>query len=268
MSDVPSQPPFEMPAAELKHSVRRSAVAMAVAQIASQVISVAGVAILLRLLVPAEFGLVGMILPLITFLRIFATLGLNVATVQRAVIRSEEVSSLFWLNVLLGCVTAGVAAGVAPFLGAFYAKPQAAEVLRDLAWALAGTAILAALGAQHQALLERRMRLGPLGALRIAAQLGGMTAAVAAALAGWGVWALVVQQYVEFGLQAVLAWWTEPWRPTWPWRGAWIGGHCDSADTLRPRASCSTWPTIWIACWWDGSWAPKRSVCTSRPTTS
>ena len=225
MSDVPSQPPFELPAAELKHSVRRSAVAIAVAQLTSQAISVVGVAILLRLLMPADYGLVGMILPLVTFLRIFATLGLNVATVQHAVIRPEEVSSLFWLNVLLGCATAGVAAAVAPYLGDFYAKPQAAAVLRDLAWALAGTSILAALGAQHQALLERQMRLGSLGALRIAAQLVGMTAAVVAAFAGWGVWALVLQQYVEFGLQAVLAWWMESWRPTLPWRGAWIGSH-------------------------------------------
>jgi PST family polysaccharide transporter len=225
MSDASSQPPFELPAAELKHSVRRSAVAMAAAQLVSQLISLVGLTILLRLLLPEDYGLVGMILPLVTFLRIFATLGLNVATVQRAVIHSEEVSSLFWLNVLLSLATAGVAAVVAPYLGAFYAKPQAAVVLRDLTWALSGTSVLAALGAQHQALMERHMRLARLGALRIAAQLGGMTAAVAAALSGWGLWALVVQQYVEFGLQSVLAWWAEPWRPRLPWRGAAIGGH-------------------------------------------
>lgn len=225
MSDASSQPPFELPVAELKHSVRRGAVAMAVAQLASQLISLIGLTILLRLLVPEDYGLVGMILPLVTFLRIFATLGLNVATVQRAVIHVEEVSSLFWLNVLLGLVTAGVAAVIAPYVGAFYAKPQAAIVLRDLTWTLAGTSILAALGAQHLALLERHMRLGRLGALRIAAQLGGMTAAVVAAIAGWGLWSLVVQQYVEFALQTILAWWAEPWRPRLPWRGAAIGGH-------------------------------------------
>lgn len=225
MSDVPSQPPFEMPAAELKHSVRRGAVAMAIAQVASQLISLIGVAILLRLLTPEDYGLVGMILPLVTFLRIFATLGLNVATVQRAVIRADEVSSLFWLNVLLAVATTIVAAAIAPYLGAFYAQPQAATALRDLAWVLSGTSVLAALSAQHQALMERHMRLAPLGALRIGAQLGGMTAAVASAFAGWGLWALVVQQYVEFALQTVLAWWAEPWRPSWPSRSAEIRDH-------------------------------------------
>ena len=225
MSDVPTNPPIELPAAELKHSVRRSAVAVAVAQLASQLISLVGVAILLRLLLPADYGLVGMILPLVTFLRIFATLGLNVATVQRAEIRPEETSSLFWLNVLLGCATAGVAAILAPTLGALYTQPEAATQLRDLAWALAGTSILAAIGAQHQALLERQIRLGLLGAIRITAQLLAVVAAVAVAFAGWGVWALVVQQYVEFALLAALLWWAEPWRPSLPGRGARIGGH-------------------------------------------
>jgi len=204
MSDSLANPPLEMPAAELKHSVRRSAVALAVAQLASQLISLVGLAILLRLLVPGDYGLVGMILPLVMFLRIFAALGLNVATVQRPEIRHEETSLLFWLNVLLGFAAAGAAALLAPLLGQLYAQPAAAVPLRDLTWALAGTSVVAALGAQHQALLERKLRLGPLGASRITAQLAGVAAAIAAALAGWGVWALVVQQYAELTLLAGL----------------------------------------------------------------
>ena len=225
MSDTLSTPPIEMPATELKHSVRRSALALALVQLVSQLISLVGLAALLRLLAPGDYGLVGMIVPLVMFLRIFATLGLNVATVQRPEIRPEETSSLFWLNVLLGCATAGVAALVAPYLGALYAKPQAAVQLRDLTWALAGTSIVAAVGAQHQALMEREMRLGPLGAIRITAQLLAVVAAVGVAVAGGGVWALVVQQYVELMLLSGLAWMAEPWRPHRPGHAAMIGDH-------------------------------------------
>ena len=141
------------------------------AQLASQLISLVGLSVLLRLLAPGDYGLVGMILPLVMFLRIFATLGLNVATVQRPEIRPEETSSLFWLNVLLGCATAGVAAVVAPYLGVLYAKPQAATQLRDLTWALAGTRIVAALVRSIRRSWSGKMRLGPLGAIRITAQL-------------------------------------------------------------------------------------------------
>jgi PST family polysaccharide transporter len=69
------------------------------------------------------------------------------------------------------------------------------------------------------------MRLGPLGAIRIAAQLGAVVAAIFAAFAGWGVWALVIQQYVELAILTGLAWYIEPWRPGLPSRGAAIAAH-------------------------------------------
>lgn len=226
MSDLPSNlPPPPSRAADLKDAVRRNARRLAAAQVASQIISLAGLAVLLRLLAPDDYGLVGMIIPLIMFLRIFTMLGLNVATVQRPEIRDEETSSLFWLNVLLGAATAVVTALIAPYLGTLYTQPSASDSLRHLTWALAATSIVAALGTQHQALLERRMLLDRLSAVRIAAQLGGVLAAIAAALAGWGVWALVVQQYVELGLLSGLAWCVEPWRPSLPTRGASIAAH-------------------------------------------
>jgi O-antigen/teichoic acid export membrane protein len=226
MSDLADDPTVNaLAAAELKHSVRRSAVALAAAQVVSQLISIAALAILLRQLSPGDYGLVGMILPLVMFLRIFTTLGLNVATIQRPEIRPEETSALFWLNVLLGVATAVVMAILAPQLGWLYAQPDSVIALRNVAWALAGTSVVAALGAQHQALLERNMRLANVGAIRIAAQLAGVVAAVAAALGGWGVWALVVQQYVELSVISALVWWAEPWRPGWPASGASIGAH-------------------------------------------
>jgi PST family polysaccharide transporter len=203
----------------LKQAVRRGAAALATGQIASQLISILGLAVLLRLLAPNDYGLVGMVLPLVMFLRIFTTLGLNVATVQRAEIRPEDTSSLFWLNVLFGCATAAVIALIAPSMGWLYAKPADATLLRDLTWALAGTSIVAALGTQHQALLERRLQLGRLSAIRIVAQLAAVAAAIVAALNGWQAWALVVQQYVELALLVALTWWAEPWRPRLPRRG-------------------------------------------------
>jgi len=225
MSDVPTDPTLDvLAAARLKHSVRRSAVAVATAQVASQIVSLAGLAVLLRLLAPADYGLVGMILPLVMFLRIFTTLGLNVATVQQPQLRPEETSALFWLNLLLGCGTAVVMAIVAPGLGWLYAQPDSATALRDVALALSATSIVAALGAQHQALLERSLRLGALSVIRIVAQLAAVIAAIVTALAGGGVWALVVQQYVELAFISGLVWWAEGWRPVWPARAA-IAGH-------------------------------------------
>lgn len=205
----------------LKRAVRGGTRATLAAQVASQFVSVAQLAVLYRLLVPSEFGLLGMVLPLLLFLRLFTTLGLNVATVGRAEISAEQVSALFWLNVALGVVTAIVAAALAPALVWFYdvrGLLSAAEA-RTLLWmtvALGGTALVSAVAAQHQAIMERRLQLARVNGLRVAGQIAGAITGIGAAMAGAGVWALVAAQYAELIVLAAIAWLAEPWRPRSP----------------------------------------------------
>lgn len=193
---------------------------MALAQIATQFVSLATLAVMMRLLSPEAYGLVGMVLPLVMLLRILATLGLNVATVQRPTLSDAQASSLFWLTLGLGMAAALVAAALAPGMARFYGEPH----LTPLTLALGGTALAAALGSQHQALLERKLQLGRLSACRLAALACGSGAAIAAARAGWGVWSLVVQQYAELVALALAVWLAEPWRPLAPGRGAPVVG--------------------------------------------
>ena len=205
--------------AGLKVAVRGGAGIATVAHALSQLISLAILAILFRLIAPEQFGLLAMVMPLLVFFRHFGMLGLNVATVQRQTLSAGQVSSLFWLNLLLGLLTAAVTAACAPLLVWFFNRPE-------LAWltvALAGTAVVATLGAQHHALLERNLRMAPLAVSRLISQLCAATAAVSAAWAGMGVWALVIQLYVELAAFGLLVWLLEPWRPKAPTRGEPVG---------------------------------------------
>jgi len=219
----------------LKHRVRSGTRTALVAQVASQVVSFGVLACLYRQLAPDDFGLIGMVLPVLLLLRNLSTMGLNVVTIQRREITAGQLSSVFWLNILLGAVAAAVAAGLAPLVARLYGGRQE---LTLLTLALAGTSVAAAFGAQHQALLERRMRWTWLAATRLMAQLAAGAAAVSAALAGWGVWSLVVQQYVELLALASLFWYAEPWRPSGPRRGAAVtdllalGGFFSAANLM------------------------------------
>ncbi len=181
---------------------------MAAGQVASQVISLAVLAVLYRLIVPAEFGLLGMALTWVALVRLFGALGLGVAVVQRPEISDAELSALFWVNLAIAGAASLVGAAVAPLVASFYGVAELASVTA----VLAGTTAVAAVGALHQALLERRLRLGRLAALRVAAQLAGGGAAVLAAVQGWGVWSLIAQQYAELGALAWFCWLAEPWR--------------------------------------------------------
>jgi PST family polysaccharide transporter len=138
--------------------VRRGAGALARAQVASQIISIASLAILLRLLSPQEYGLVAMVVPLLLFLRIFTTLGLQFVTVQRSEISDAEISAAFWIQLAAGIAVAILTIVLAPFVGALYGKPELASTLFHLTAALSCTSVVVALGAQPQALLERRLK--------------------------------------------------------------------------------------------------------------
>jgi PST family polysaccharide transporter len=199
--------------------MRRGTRVVAAAQMASQLISLAMLFGLYRLIDPADFGLMGMILPLAVFLRLFTSLGLNVASVQKQGISDREVSSLFWLNLSFGLGTTIVTAALAPALAWFYHEPD----LTLLTLGIAGVSLVAAVGSQHQAMLERKLRLGRLAVSRLAGQAAGGAAAIAAGALGWGVWALIVQQYVELGVLSALAWTFETWRPQSPRRSQHVG---------------------------------------------
>jgi PST family polysaccharide transporter len=220
--------------ANLKQAVRRAGRWVAAAQVISQLISLGVLATLYRLVSPEDYGLLGMALPLLLFLRIFAAAGLNIATVQSGRLTSEEVSSLFWLNLGWGLAATVAAMALAPAWAWLLQEPRLAATTA----ALAGTLFLVAAGLQHQSLLERDLRFGPLAAARLTGQLLGGLAGIAAALAGLGVWALVIQQYVEWLVLDVCLWIVEPWRPNRIGRGAAVsdlvrlGGYFSGASVM------------------------------------
>jgi PST family polysaccharide transporter len=205
--------------AELENAIRGGTRAVAVGQLLSQLISFGVLAALYRLITPDQFGLLGMVVPLLLLSRIFATLGLNVVTVQRHHLTDGQLSALFWFSQGTSLLAAlGTAVG-----GLFLAWLYGTPVLRSVSAVLSGTLVVAALGMQHQALLERKLRLGRLAVARLLGQIAGGSTAIAMALAGYGVWSLVAQQYVEYAVLGLIAWGMEPWRPSRPGRGQPVG---------------------------------------------
>jgi hypothetical protein len=57
--------------------------------------------ILARLLGPKDFGLVGMVTAFTGVLTLFRDFGLSAAAVQHTTVTEEQISTLFWINILL-----------------------------------------------------------------------------------------------------------------------------------------------------------------------
>ena len=68
---------------------------------ANFILRIGSMMILARLLMPEEFGLVGMVLAVTGVLGLFKDAGLSMATIQRTTISEEEITTLFWVNVMV-----------------------------------------------------------------------------------------------------------------------------------------------------------------------
>ncbi len=218
----------------LAEQIRRGASAAVLIEAGHQLLNLLFLAMLYRALGLEPYGLLAIVVPLLYLARIVVTSGLDVATIQRSGLDFYQVSSLFWVQQVRGLVMSVAMVGVAPAVAWFYGEPRLASITA----ALAGTNLLATLGMQHFALLQRRLRLGTAAAIRLLAGIAGCGAALWAAARQWHVWALVLQMYVELAVFAFLAWWCQPFWPRFHWRQSGtrsmirFGGQCAWANIM------------------------------------
>ena len=171
-------------------------------------------AILARKLNPEDFGLVGMVAVLSAILTIFADLGLPEAVVQKANLTRRELSAAFWLNVLASCAIGGIMVAMAHPLAWFYGDGR----LVKLTMVFAIYFPLLGLGAQHYALLVRRMQYKRLALSEtIGFGLGGLSGIWFAAH-GFGAYALILQQIVNITIITSMNWCFAHWLPGLPSR--------------------------------------------------
>lgn len=173
-------------------------------------------AVLARILTPADFGLIAMVATITGFINLFADMGLAMATVQRAEINEEQVSTLFWINVALGSLVMMLTAAIAPLVVWFYGEDR----LFSVCLALAICFLFSGLGIQHRALLRRQMRFKALAIVEIVAVFAGMIVALLLAWQGHGYWSLVWMHVSTGAMMTTGLWLASGWRPGGPVRGA------------------------------------------------
>jgi len=169
------------------------------------------IAIMARMLAPPDFGLVAMVAPLVSLLRLLRESGLSVATIQRDSITHAQVSNLFWINVALGILTTLVGIACAPLLAWFFRDQRLVGVTVFLSLSF----IIGSLCVQHVALLNREMRFKAIGAINIISVASGLVTAVVMASLGFGYWSLVGSQLAAALTETVFAWGLSGWRPQW-----------------------------------------------------
>jgi len=197
---------------DLKERAIRGGVAKVCAQGAGFVLRVGSLMVLARLLDPKDFGMVGMVTALTGIFSLFRDFGLSAATVQRVSVTDEQISTLFWINVLVGGILAVILATMAPLVARFYHEPH----LFRVTLVLASSFLFNAVGVQHSALLQRQMRFTALATIDIISLTISTVLGVSMAWLGFGYWALVATAVTLPFVTTLCLWLTSGWIPSKP----------------------------------------------------
>ncbi|HET8648287.1 MAG TPA: oligosaccharide flippase family protein [Vicinamibacteria bacterium] len=209
-------PPAAAPAPAAPRLARVAARGVAwalLAAIAARLVSLLSLAVLARLLSPAEFGLVAFALVYMTYVETVADLGAGAALIWWPREREDAAQVSFVTGVTMSALWVALTVLAAPYVAAFFRAPAGGPLLRALAFAL----LLKALGNTHDALCQKDLRFRA----RVVPELGGaLTKAalsVGLAAAGFGAWSLAWGHLGGQAAWTALTWRIAPWRPRWRW---------------------------------------------------
>ena len=151
------------------------------------ILQLAQLAILARFLDPSAFGLMALVMIVIGFSQAFLDMGISNAIIHKQEITKDQLSTLYWVNVLAGFILFVIVALIAPVVSEFYNEPELTKLI--LAASLAF--LVQPFGQQFMILWQKEMRFSETAKIDIANKLVSLLVSVYLAYKGHGVYALM-----------------------------------------------------------------------------
>jgi teichuronic acid exporter len=166
--------------------------------------------ILARILVPADFGLVGMLTIFIGISQSFIDSGMGAGLIQKQDRTNADYSTVFVFNLVVSALVYSVLFVAAPFIAAFYELPELTLLTRVLTINF----LIGALAIVQRNKLTIALDFKGHTKVNISASLIGGGVGIWMAYHGYGVWALVGQTLSGSVVSLGVLWWLSHWRPS------------------------------------------------------
>jgi O-antigen/teichoic acid export membrane protein len=176
-----------MSSSELRRAALSGARWTLAAKIGLQLLTWPITILVIRLLEPADYGLLAMAMVTIGFVALFGEMGLGIALVQADKLDESTARAASAAILICNVVMAGAIALLAPLAALWFGSPDVIDVMRVLTLEL----LITSIGAVPQAQLERQLRFRSLSVATIWAGIAGAVITLVLAVSGAGVWALV-----------------------------------------------------------------------------
>lgn len=169
-------------------------------------------ALLGNLLTKEQFGLVGMITTVIIFTQIILDMGFSAAIIQKDKVTNEQLSTLYWINIMVGIGLFVLLYVTSPFIASFYNVSELIPLIRLLGVMF----LIAPIGQQFQYLLQKDLKFNLLSRVEVVANVASFFSLVVLIFLIQEVYAYVVSQVFLHSLKGILYFivYSKQWKPS------------------------------------------------------
>lgn len=196
---------------ELKKEAVSGVAWTSVERFSQQIIQfVIGVAIA-RVLMPSDYGVVGMTAIFFAIANTFIDSGFGNAIIQKKDRNDDDYATCFYFNIIVAAVLYVVLWFCSPAIASFYRTP----ILCDVTRAMGLNLIIDSLTISQTAKMTAELRFKSMAIITIASQLITGAIGLYMAYTGWGVWALVFQAIAGSLARLIMIEGYLRWIPKW-----------------------------------------------------
>lgn len=198
-----------MPKRDLQHKAVSATVWSGIDTLSRQGLQFGITLVLARLLTPADFGTVGMLVVFIGLAGVFIDSGFSSALIQRQDITDTDLSSVFYFNIMMSFVMGAALVLTSSWIASFYKMP----VLKPLTWLLAANTVIGSFGTIQGMLLTKALNFRRQCFISLTTMTISGGVAILLAWKGYGVWSLGIQTLTATVLSVFLLWTFSDWQP-------------------------------------------------------
>ena len=166
--------------------------------------------VLARLLLPEDYGIIGVLMVFIALSRTIIDSGFSQALIQKKGVTHRDESTVFYFNIFLSICCYAAIYMAAPWIESFYKMPGLAALARVQSLAL----VLGAFCLIHTTRLTKQVNFKPQAVVTLVSVVLGGSLGIVMAYKGFGAWSLVAQQLVSVSFTTVGLWLCCKWRPS------------------------------------------------------
>jgi O-antigen/teichoic acid export membrane protein len=176
----------------------------------TQVINFIVTVLLARLLLPEQFGLIGMIAVFIAISRALLDGGFISSLIRTKDVDNVDYSTVFFVNLISSLILYGLLFITAPFIADFYEE----EILINIIRVLGVVLIINAFSLVQSAKLNKALQFKTQFKLQLPSLLISALVSIWMAYNDYGVWSLVAKDLIYAMLATIQLWWYAKWIPS------------------------------------------------------